>query len=292
MSSGVNSPRFERPTERRGFTLIELLVVIAMIATLAALLLPALGRARDRARGVQCMNNTRQLVVAWQLYSDDHNGRLAYNLGMVGTSLIGSTRTNANWVNNVMTWELDSDNTNTATITEASLASYVSRSVQTYRCPSDSVLSSVQRGAGWNERIRSYAMNAMVGDAGELTAGGANLNNVHYAQYFSLASIPSPANIFVFAEEHPDSIDDGYFLNKFYYTSYGYSGEWHDLPASYHNGAAEFAFADGHSELHRWLFSHTKLPSVPGIIASTDMRIRAGQSADLDWVLSRTSQKR
>ena len=145
-----------------GFTLIELLVVIAVIAILAALLLPALAKARERAEAIACLNNTHQLALAWQLYADDHEGLLPYNLGMNGSSF----RTNINWVNNVMTWDLSSDNTNTATITEASLGPYVSGATGIYRCPSDWALSAVQSAAGWDHRIRSYSMNAMVGNAG------------------------------------------------------------------------------------------------------------------------------
>lgn len=268
---------------RRGFTLIELLVVIAMIAILAALLLPALGKARERTRGIQCLNNTRQLVMAWQLYADDHAGRLPYNLGQVSTASAAAQRTNVNWVNNVLTWNLDSDNTNALTVTDASLGTYVSKSRQTFRCPSDRYLSSIQRGAGWDERVRSYSMNAMVGDAGVLTSGGVNLNNPNYVQYFSLASIPSPVNIFVFLDEHPDTIDDGYFLNKYY------SAGWFDLPASYHNGAASVAFADGHSEMHRWVNPLTKLAPHPGITDDKDLKVNGNERRDFDWVLTHMS---
>jgi prepilin-type processing-associated H-X9-DG protein len=102
-------------------------------------------------------------------------------------------------------------------------------------------------------------------------------------QYFSFVSIPNPANIFIFLDEHPDTIDDGYFLNKFY------SAGWFDLPASYHNGAASFAFADGHSEMHRWVNSLTKLPPVPGITDDKDLKVKNEERADFDWVLSHMS---
>ena len=146
-----------------GFTLIELLVVIAVIAILAALLLPALGKARGRAEAISCLNNTHQLALAWQLYADDQEGFLPYNLGMSGSS----GRTNINWVNNVMTWNVtDSDNTNLATITGASLGPYIGGVTSIFHCPSDRVLSELQTAAGWLQRIRSYSMNAMVGNAG------------------------------------------------------------------------------------------------------------------------------
>src|SRR5882724_10023740 len=158
----VNSER--KAWFRHAFTLIELLVVIAVIGILAGMLLPALSRAKAKAQGVFCLNNTRQLGFAWMLYADDHNGRLAYNLGGDAKSRAVAERTNINWVNNVMTWDLDDENTNTLTITEAGLAPYASKAVAIYRCPGDTFLSSVQRGAGWRGRIRSYSMNAMMGD--------------------------------------------------------------------------------------------------------------------------------
>src|SRR5215469_3037377 len=119
-------------TARNAFTLLELLAVIAIIAILAAILLPALANARERSRGIYCVNNTRQLTLAWQLYADDHEGMLPYNLVMAGSTL----RTNINWVNNVMDWSvLNSDNTNLATITQASLGGYVAGMTAIYHCP-------------------------------------------------------------------------------------------------------------------------------------------------------------
>ncbi len=275
--------RFRRAA-RLGFTLIELLVVIALIAILAALLLPALSRARAQAQGYQCLNNTRQLGLAWHLYSDDHNGRLTYNLGGDATRKTVVMKTNLNWVNSFLTWELDADNTNPATLTEAAMGIYANRAAQIYHCPSDQVLSAKQRAAGWTGRVRSYSMNAMVGDAGELTQQGFNQNNPYYVQFFRLTDIPQPTEIFVFLDEHPDSINDGYFLNQFY------AREWVDLPASYHNGAASFAFADGHAQLQRWRNASTKQPAYPG---AADLPLSMGneQTADFRWVVRHMSVK-
>src|SRR4051812_42381635 len=176
-----------------GFTLIELLVVIAIVAILAALLLPALVKAKAKAEGILCLSNTKQLGLAWSLYADDHNGRLVYNLG--GNDDIDpralAPRSDLNWVNNIMDWETNSDNTNRATITKASLGPYANN-VNIYRCPSDHVLSDEQRKAGWSARLRSYSMNAMVGDAGEASATGQNSNNPDYRQFFLVTSIPKP----------------------------------------------------------------------------------------------------
>ena len=281
------------PVRAAGFTLIELLVVIAIIAILASLILPALSKAKARAEGAFCVSNTRQLALAWQLYSDDHNGRLAYNLGGGGDRGIAA-RTNLNWVNNIMSWEVDdvgqvlgSDNTNLATITSASLGPYAA-SARIYRCPSDRVLSAEQRKAGWSARIRSYSMNAMVGDAGDISQSGVNQNNPDYVQFFNTDSIRKPANIFVFLDEHPDSINDGYFLNK---SAKSADPQWIDLPASYHNGATSFSFADGHAELHRWRYAVTRPPAQPESV-SLPMDIPDDQYADFYWMIYRMSTSR
>jgi prepilin-type N-terminal cleavage/methylation domain-containing protein/prepilin-type processing-associated H-X9-DG protein len=267
-----------------GFTLIELLVVIAIIAILAALLLPALSKARERAEGISCLNNTRQLALAWQLYADDHDGFLPYNLGMNGSSF----RTNINWVNNVMTWDLSSDNTNMATLTGASLGPYVNGATSIYHCPSDRALSTIQHTAGWDRRIRSYSMNAMVGNAGTFSTNGVNINNPNYTQFFKITQIPRSSEIFVFLDEHPDSIDDGYFLNKDADTTYGTSDEWIDLPASYHDNSTAFSFADGHASLHHWIDPNTIRPPQPNA-ADLPIAVPVSASADFHWAIQHMS---
>jgi len=275
----------------KAFTLIELLTVTAIIAVLAAILLPALSKAQARADAIICLNNTKQLELACSVYAADNGDKLPYNLGMVGSQF----RTDLNWVNNVMTWDLSSDNTNLATLAKASLGIFVSGNTSVYRCPSDQALSSIQRAAGWTARIRSYSMNAMVGNAGDFSTNGFNVNNPGYTQFFKTTQIPKTSEIFVFLDEHPDSIDDGYFLNK---SPLKYiagassvassSAQWTDLPASYHNGATAFSFADGHSALHRWVNASTVRPPQPAA-AALPMAIDYHASVDFDWVIQHMS---
>jgi len=133
-------------------------------------------------------------------------------------------------------------------------------------------------------------MNAMVGDAGDVSKSGVNENNPGYVQFFKEAAIPQPYRIFIFLDEHPDSINDGYFLNKWPAPPYN-EREWIDLPASYHNGGASFSFADGHSETHRWQNPSTKRPPIPNSL-NLPMDVPPGQTADFYWTISRMSISR
>jgi prepilin-type N-terminal cleavage/methylation domain-containing protein/prepilin-type processing-associated H-X9-DG protein len=264
-----------------GFTLVELLVVIAMIGILSGILLPSMAKAKAKATGVACLGNTRQLALAWNLYALDANDRLVYNLGLDRRQPVPPPNRNLNWVNNVMSWELDSDNTNTAFVFISPLASYWGRSLDLLRCPADRVLSEVQRRAGWSNRVRSFSMNAMVGDAGPNVVDGGNVLNPGYKQFLKMQDIPHPSGIFVFLDEHPDSIGDGYFYNN------EEEAEWIHLPASYHNGAGNFSFADGHTESHRWLSALTKQPAKPDAVP-LPMSIPTEHS-DFEWLAERTS---
>jgi prepilin-type N-terminal cleavage/methylation domain-containing protein/prepilin-type processing-associated H-X9-DG protein len=271
-----------RETRARGFTLIELLTVIAVIAILASLLLPALASAKSKGKAISCLSNERQLMLGCLLYVGDFNDAMPYNLGAAEIKYLEKRNRFWNWSTPVMSWELDADNTNAVLLTEGGLGPYTSRAARLYRCPMDSAVSDIQARAGWTSRVRSISMNAMVGNAGWYLQAGANVNNPEYRQFLKLGQIPQPARIFVLTEEHPDSINDGYFLNK------PDSLEWIDLPASYHNGAANLAFADGHVEMHRWRCASTR-PSVRPDAAHLPFPVPPSERADYDWLMARTS---
>jgi prepilin-type N-terminal cleavage/methylation domain-containing protein/prepilin-type processing-associated H-X9-DG protein len=274
--------RFVSRKGQQAFTLLELLIVVAVIVILAGLLLPALSRSKARALAIACRNNTKQLAWAWTMYSDDNASRLAYNLGPGPNVLSGASLPQPNWVNNVMNWELTTGNTNLDFIGQSIIGDYTVRNAGVYHCPSDTALSSVQKAAGWTQRVRSYSMNAMVGDPGNLLQNGVNIFNPGYQQFIKESDFRDPSSVFVFLDEHPDSIEDGYFVNT------ATDLEWKHLPASYHNNGGSFAFADGHAEIHRWQCASTLCPPIPGG-APLPISLSANDTTDFDWVTKHSS---
>jgi prepilin-type N-terminal cleavage/methylation domain-containing protein/prepilin-type processing-associated H-X9-DG protein len=253
---GVQGVR-RRTSHYKGFTLIELLVVIAIIAILAALLLPALTAAKERARGIQCLSNEKQMVTAWLMYPDDNNNMLPPNHDG------HTTDPTVNWIAGWIDFNVNNpDNVNLIYLRNGLLAQYCSRQVAIYKCPSDKY-QCVENGAA-ADRVRSISMNGFIqGGAyySEAASQGYSLNLSHW--YHSAPNLlraynkstdltnPKPVDLFVFAEEHPDSINDGW-MNVVAAGGLG-SPRWEDLPASFHGKKTNFSFADGHSESHKWI---------------------------------------
>jgi len=264
---------------RRGFTLIELLVVIAIIAILAALLLPALSKAKAHALAIQCMNNTRQLAVAWKLYTDDSIGFFPPNEDGAG---------NVSWVYGNLDYKASPDDTNLLYLTSpqfAKLGPYT-KSPGIYKCPADQ---SKQRGMTGLPRVRSLSMNTAVGPdrnnrptrpVDSWVASPPYMIFVKESQMLK----PSPSDVWVFVDENPDSINDGCF--GVLMPASAVSTVWVDNPATYHNNASGFALADGHSEIHKWLHPDKIAP----VTYSRYVHIAAGpNNPDVLWIAKHTT---
>jgi prepilin-type N-terminal cleavage/methylation domain-containing protein/prepilin-type processing-associated H-X9-DG protein len=286
----THSPGQGRP---KGFTLIELLVVIAIIAILAAMLLPALSRAKDKAKGVMCLNNGRQLMIAWRLYADDNNDRVCNNFGRAEIQTTVNTGAFANWVNNVMDWTVDPMNYDPLYIKKGGLNTYLGGNIGVYRCPADNYVSPAQRGAGAQNRTRSLDMNAFFGlysnNRSDSTYGGANHTHPSYRQFLRISDVPSPSMIWVTLDEQADTINDGYFTNN---PDGSGNMKWNDIPAAYHGGACGISFADGHSEMHKW----RKPSAIPPVMyVSQDAAKQAADTydpADFRWLMERAGVKK
>jgi prepilin-type N-terminal cleavage/methylation domain-containing protein len=194
---------------RRAFTLIELLVVIAVIAILAALLLPAISRVKGRSLGIACTNNSRQLGVAWRLYTDDNAGNLVNNGVFNGWAVFpgpqtGLTIETPNWVYGTLDWSASPDITNSQLLANGLLFPYT-KDAKIYKCPADRYLSPAQAAAGLAQRVRSVSMNAFLkGGAvpGQYWVPG-------FASYVKESDLtaPSPSQLWVFADENADTIN-------------------------------------------------------------------------------------
>lgn len=272
----------------KAFTLIELLVVIAIIAILASMLLPVLSKAKAKAQGIGCLSNTKQLTLAWNLYCSDFNERVANNYGVNETIQAIDQGVFDSWVNNVMSWGAsgstgDRSITNNFWVANGVLGKYTAAAIGVYKCPADNYLSRPQVQAGFPRRNRSLSMNSVFGRfsiGNDPTAQGLNWGFQQYKQYLKLTQVPKPARTWLVIDEQPDSINDGYFINNPAATS------WQDRPASYHNGACGFSFADGHSEIRKWK-SKTSIYPVMYWYAG-DQTFDAMGQMDFNWYLERT----
>ncbi len=242
---------------RRGFTLIELLVGIAIIAILAALLLPTLARSKQQAQGVKCLSNSHQLCVGWLMYASDNREILANNIPAAG-----SPPGFGGWCNGVLSEAAGNpDNTNYMymmgaagdgnLMTTLTIGPYC-KSPGVYQCPADPIMAKPYS----VPRCRSYSMNFCLGSKSAAQATDSTYNDV-WPNFFKSTDLKRSSLTWVFNDEHPDSINDGV---EFTATGDGEDNQWSDIPASYHNNACGFAFADGHSEIHKWMQASTSHP--------------------------------
>lgn len=256
--------------------MIELLVVIAIIAILAAMLLPALAKAKGKAHGIACMSNTKQILLGWVLFAGDNEDNMPTKI-----------------VPNAIDWAATTGNTNAQALVNAGppddsqLGSYV-KSAGVYKCPADIYLSGTQKSLGWDRRVLSISANGVLGNGiqpanvfNEFTAEGRN----YVAQIKKATGLtrPGPANTFVVLDEHPDSIDDALFMTQIGRKKG--NAFWANIPASYHyGGGANFSYADGHSEIKKWV---DKARTAYSVGYDVKRNIPVPGSPDYEWLNER-----
>ena len=264
------------------FTLIELLMVIAIIAILAGLLLPVLSKAKAKAQGVQCMNDLRQLTVAWVMYPDDNNGWVVPNRG--------AARPNETWVQGWLSFAANNpDNTNAVFLQQSLLYPY-HKSLEIYKCPADKSTALEGKNARL-PRVRSMSMNNWIGSY-DLKGNpvpwdrhGQGGRNYRVYRKYSDITVPPTSKAWVFIDEREDSINDGFFVVDC--DQRGRQARVVDYPASYHNRAGGISFADGHSEIRKWQDWRTILVLKPGQELQLD--VLSPNNPDVAWLQERSS---
>jgi prepilin-type N-terminal cleavage/methylation domain-containing protein/prepilin-type processing-associated H-X9-DG protein len=274
MSDGMNMVTSRPESKRRnraGFTLVELLVVIAIMGLLTGLLLPALARAKNSGQVTSCLNNLRQLQLAWTMYADDHDGRLVRNDYVIGKP----HPSRSSWVQGRLDYSpANPVNTNSAIFLDESLSSFAAyiKTPKVYRCPSDR--SAVIINGQPHSRVRSYGMN--------WSLASERRTEVKVLRKFSEIQRPAPSKMFVFIDQHPDYISDIHF-----HMSLAADGQemFLDVPSAGHNGSGTLTFADGHAERRKWVDQRTKMEVK--YRTSSQPAIPSAGNSDITWLQER-----
>jgi prepilin-type processing-associated H-X9-DG protein len=214
-----------------------------------------LARCKTKAQAIVCMDNTRQLMAACAMYLGENEEHFPNALHGQLAQEPRADAPDTPWVEGWLTWDTSTENTNTQYLVNPSyskLAPYFTSEKNIFHCPADLYVSGAQRTRGWNHRVRSVSGNIGIG-AGNAEEGPWDGSTYKHVRTLSELLVPSPAETWIYVDEHPDSINDAGLFGPF-------KDRWVDLPASYHDGACGFAFVDGHSEIHRWLAKETKPP--------------------------------
>jgi prepilin-type N-terminal cleavage/methylation domain-containing protein len=250
-----NSPIKHKPRgSAEAFTLIELLVVIAIIAILAAMLIPALNRAKQKAQGIYCMNNHRQLLLAWRMYTEENGEKLLFASEDNTSAATLAATAPYTWVtgtldkniSNRSNWDPNQD------IKKSPMWPYCGRSLAIWRCPADTLTLPVSGEPML--RVRSMSMNLYLGGWGGTDGHwGPQISNYRIFRKFSDFTAPTPSMLFVFLDMREDSIDMGNLcVNMAGWPDKPSAYKFWDLPGMYHAGACGFSYADGHSEIKKW----------------------------------------
>lgn len=262
--------------------MIELLVVIAIIAILAGMMLPALGKAKAKAQGIQCMNNHRQLLLAWRQYVEDNRETLPHvkhgPYEWVGGWLdfVSGNREN---------WDVEQN------IKKSILWKYCGKNAGIFKCPGDKSMVNY-RGTTY-PRVRTMSMLNWVGGRGENRAMGWSLPDGTWRIYQKSSDMnaPGPSKTFVFLDEREDSINDGMFvvdMNSYPSTTESIV----DFPASYHGGSGGFSFADGHSELKRWKSALILDKPLKGEVRPYPTPLSGKLDKDAQWMQERATRRK